>query len=321
MSYSGFLQGLWQAFHGCPPGARLPRESSCPPIRWRNYSRDKECLPHGEKRGGLFRTGDKGLPPCRKLRRERGISHKPFFEPRNSPRRIDNMSRSGGAAQAGKNRNPDTGISPSAEDGACGDQAETSADFPRAVSTIGATGRAPAPWVLAEVTSDFPIKVAPSSITMRMAFKSPFNWELAFSSQRSLTEMFPLTVPWTVTALVLTSPLTCAFFPSVRTPSEMISPSSLPSKINSLSNFNVPEISTSFARMFFAEEGSAANEVKLFKFITVGPDHSSPGAEVNAAQEKPSFRNLPNSPLDQSRANPSMGTWTFPTGRFTSIAN
>lgn len=231
------------------------------------------------------------------------------------------MSRSGGAAQAGKNRNPDTGISPSAEDGACGDQAETSVVLPRAVSTAGVTGRAPAPWVLAEVTSDLPINVAPSSITMRMAFKSPFNWELAFSSQRSLTEMFPLTVPWTVTALVLTSPLTCAFFPSVRTPSEMISPSSLPSKINSLSNFNVPEISTSFARMFFAEEGSAANEVKLFKFITVTSDHSSPGAEVNAAQEKPSFRNLPNSPLDQNRANPSMGTWTFPTGRFTSIAN
>lgn len=55
-------------------------------------------------------------------------------------------------------------------------------------------------WVSREivrpgVTSDFPTKVAPSSMMILVARRSPVNWELALSSQRSVTEMFPSTVP------------------------------------------------------------------------------------------------------------------------------
>src|SRR5437899_9921296 len=45
------------------------------------------------------------------------------------------------------------------------------------------------------VTSDFPIKVAPSSITRRAALRSPCNTHLDFSSQRSVTVIFPCTLP------------------------------------------------------------------------------------------------------------------------------
>lgn len=45
------------------------------------------------------------------------------------------------------------------------------------------------------VTSDFPMKVAPSSMIMRMALRSPVSCELALSSQRSETVMLPVTVP------------------------------------------------------------------------------------------------------------------------------
>src|SRR5512132_1443918 len=45
------------------------------------------------------------------------------------------------------------------------------------------------------VTSDFPIKVAPSSITRRAAFRSPCNTHLDFSSQRSVTVILPWTLP------------------------------------------------------------------------------------------------------------------------------
>src|SRR5215471_2805038 len=45
------------------------------------------------------------------------------------------------------------------------------------------------------VTSDFPIKVAPSSITRRAAFRSPCNMHLDFSSQRSATVILPCTLP------------------------------------------------------------------------------------------------------------------------------
>ena len=41
------------------------------------------------------------------------------------------------------------------------------------------------------VTSDLPIKVAPSSITRRAAFKSPCKVQRDFSSQRSPTVMLP----------------------------------------------------------------------------------------------------------------------------------
>lgn len=58
------------------------------------------------------------------------------------------------------------------------------------------------------VTSDLPTKVAPSSMTILVALRSPVSCELAFNSQRSVTVMFPSTVPCTVTDLVLTSPFT-----------------------------------------------------------------------------------------------------------------
>src|SRR5262245_39761744 len=45
------------------------------------------------------------------------------------------------------------------------------------------------------VTSDFPIKVAPSSITRRAALRSPCNTHLDFSSQRSATVILPCTLP------------------------------------------------------------------------------------------------------------------------------
>src|SRR6266576_4562472 len=45
------------------------------------------------------------------------------------------------------------------------------------------------------VTSDFPIKVAPSSITSRAALRSPCNTHFDFSSQRSATVILPCTLP------------------------------------------------------------------------------------------------------------------------------
>ena len=45
------------------------------------------------------------------------------------------------------------------------------------------------------VTSDFPMKVAPSSITRRAAFRSPCNTHLDFSSHRSPTVILPCTLP------------------------------------------------------------------------------------------------------------------------------
>src|SRR5438552_17465587 len=45
------------------------------------------------------------------------------------------------------------------------------------------------------VTSEFPIKVAPSSITRRAALRSPCNTHLDFSSQRSATVILPCTLP------------------------------------------------------------------------------------------------------------------------------
>jgi hypothetical protein len=47
----------------------------------------------------------------------------------------------------------------------------------------------------------------------------------------------------------------------------MISPSSLPSKIISLSNFKVPVSSTSLVRMFLDVEGSDTREVMLLRFM------------------------------------------------------
>src|SRR5215472_18630055 len=75
------------------------------------------------------------------------------------------------------------------------------------------------------VTSDFPINVAPSSITRRVALRSPCNTHLDFSSQRSVTVTLPCTLPYMVIDLVLISPRISAFSPTVKTPSELISPS------------------------------------------------------------------------------------------------
>src|SRR6266446_8515097 len=79
------------------------------------------------------------------------------------------------------------------------------------------------------VTSDLPMKVAPSSITRRAAFKSPCKVQRDFSSQRSPTVILPCTLPYTVIDFVFTSPRMSAFSPIVKTPSELISPSTLPS--------------------------------------------------------------------------------------------
>jgi len=74
------------------------------------------------------------------------------------------------------------------------------------------------------VTSDFPMKVAPSSITRRAAFnitlQSAARLELAAFTHRDVALNFSITVM----DLVLISPRMSAFSPMVRTPSELISP-------------------------------------------------------------------------------------------------
>src|SRR5436190_3558852 len=45
------------------------------------------------------------------------------------------------------------------------------------------------------VTSDLPIKVAPSSMTRRAAFKSPWSVHFDFNSARSATVIFPCSLP------------------------------------------------------------------------------------------------------------------------------
>src|SRR6266705_3224590 len=99
------------------------------------------------------------------------------------------------------------------------------------------------------VTSDLPIKVAPYSITRRAAFKSPCNVHFDFSSQRSPTVILPCTLPYTVIDFVFISPRMSAFSPMVKTPSELISPSTLPSMRSSFWNLIEPLISTSLERM------------------------------------------------------------------------
>lgn len=79
----------------------------------------------------------------------------------------------------------------------------------------------------------------------------------ALSSQRSSTVMLPCTLPSTDTDLVLISPRISAFSPTVRTPLETISPSTLPSMISSFVNLIEPLISTSAERTFLVAEISA----------------------------------------------------------------
>src|ERR1700732_5130568 len=67
-----------------------------------------------------------------------------------------------------------------------------------------------------------------------------------------------------MTVLLLTSPRTSAFSPTVRIPStEEISPSRFPSKTNSVANLMDPLISTSFERLFLLGV-SAITDVGLF---------------------------------------------------------
>jgi hypothetical protein len=119
-----------------------------------------------------------------------------------------------------------------------------------AVPGAGAFGEdAPTPFAI-DPTREAPMNVAPSSIASVPAAMSPVSRAFDFNSQRSETVMFPSTSPKTVTDLVLISPLTCAFSPTVKLPSETTSPSIFPSMIKSCENFRFPTISTSLERMF-----------------------------------------------------------------------
>src|SRR5713101_4423684 len=107
-----------------------------------------------------------------------------------------------------------------------GDVTTTQARTPNAVLTgeIGSSLRTisglctGAELIFPLVTSDLPMKVAPSSMTRRVAFRSPCNVQRDFSSQRSATVMLPCTLPNTVIDFVLISPRISAFSPIVRTP-------------------------------------------------------------------------------------------------------
>src|SRR6266446_1832502 len=115
--------------------------------------------------------------------------------------------------------------------------------------TISGRAGADLAGIVPLVTSDLPIKVAPSSMTRRAAFKSPCSVHFDFNSARSATVIFPCTLPYTVIDLVLTSPRMSAFSPIVSTPSELISPSTFPSMRSSFWNLIEPLISTSLERM------------------------------------------------------------------------
>src|SRR5438094_520346 len=101
------------------------------------------------------------------------------------------------------------------------------------------------------LTSVFPTKVTPSSMTSLVARMSPNSSVLALMSIFSLALMLPLILPRTTTFVALMLPLTTAPSPRFRVPSVWISPSSLPSKVNSPANFRLPLISTSEFNTFF----------------------------------------------------------------------
>lgn len=109
---------------------------------------------------------------------------------------------------------------------------------------------APPPLFAIAPTREAPINIAPSSIASVPAAMSPVSRAFDFSSHRSETVIFPSTSPNTVTDLVLISPRTCAFSPTVKFPSETTSPSIFPSMIRSCENFKFPTISTSLDSIF-----------------------------------------------------------------------
>src|SRR5437773_2148157 len=101
------------------------------------------------------------------------------------------------------------------------------------------------------LTSVFPTNVTPSSIASLAERMSPNNSVFALISIFSLAVMLPLILPRTTTLVALILPLTTAPSPRFRVPSVWISPSSLPSKVNSPANFRLPLISTSEFNTFF----------------------------------------------------------------------
>jgi hypothetical protein len=102
-----------------------------------------------------------------------------------------------------------------------------------------------------QAVSDFPVptfalprNVAFSLTTSRGASMSPRTVQFAWSSQRSVTKIFPSTVPRTFTDFVLISPRTRACSPIVSVPVETIVPSTSPSRSSSLRNLTEPLIET-----------------------------------------------------------------------------
>src|SRR5262245_13147927 len=103
------------------------------------------------------------------------------------------------------------------------------------------------------LTSVLPTKVTPSSITSLEARISPKTSALVLISILSLATTLPLSLPRTTTVVALTLPLSTAVSPRFRVPSELISPSSFPSKVSSPANLTLPLISTSEFSTFLAD--------------------------------------------------------------------
>src|SRR5205814_3706598 len=101
------------------------------------------------------------------------------------------------------------------------------------------------------LTSVLPTKVTPSAMASLAERISPNNSVFALMSIFSLAVMLPLILPRTTTLVALMLPLMTAPSPRFKVPSVWISPSSLPSKVNSPANFRLPLISTSEFKTFF----------------------------------------------------------------------
>src|SRR5262245_35592032 len=82
------------------------------------------------------------------------------------------------------------------------------------------------------LTSVSPTNVTPSSMASLEERMSPNSSALDLISILSLAVTLPLIFPRTITDPALTLPLMTAESPRVSVPSELISPSSLPSKVN-----------------------------------------------------------------------------------------
>src|SRR5262245_57501590 len=120
-----------------------------------------------------------------------------------------------------------------------------------AVAMAGGRGGAVGETLLG-LTSVLPTNVTPSSITSLEERISPNSSVLALSSILSFAVTLPVTLPRTTTVLALMLPLITALSPRVKVPSDVISPSSLPSNVSSPANFTFPLISTSEFKTFLA---------------------------------------------------------------------